>query len=87
MGIYELLDSNEDFDLVVSGRTVTVRRTSPEDWIVYLHPDLSYIGRFLVEYRDRATYYVAEVAGEPGTVNWVSDDITVLISRMLTLRD
>lgn len=87
MGIYELLDGNDDFHLTVGGVEVTVRRTAPREWMVYQHPDLKYIGRFTREDRDRATFYVSEIASEPGSVEWVSDDVTTLISRMLTLRE
>lgn len=87
MGIYELLDGNEDFTLNVSGRDVTIRSSSPEQWIVYANPELDYIGRFTVEQRDNAIYYASEVAGEPNVTEWVSDDPVTLISRMLTLRE
>jgi hypothetical protein len=87
MRIYELLDGNEDFTLNVNGRDVTVRRSSPEQWIVYVNPELDYVGRFTVEQRDNATYYASELAGEPNVTEWVSDDPVTLISRMLTLRE
>jgi hypothetical protein len=87
MGIYELLDGNDDFNLRMSGHDVTVRRASPEQWIVYINPGLDYIGRFTMEQRDNATYYASEVAGEPNVTEWVSDDPLTLISRMLTLRN
>ncbi|MFF2271597.1 hypothetical protein ACFVTX_04970 [Agromyces sp. NPDC058136] len=81
--IYELLGGVEDFELRVNNRTVVVRRVAPEQWLVYLDEDL--IGSFVQRNQDRATFFESEIASEPGTVNWVSDDVTGLISRMITL--
>jgi hypothetical protein len=83
--IFQLLAGIEDFELPVRGRTTLVRRDSPDSWIVYL--DEIFIGRFRQVEDGRATYFKSEIAGEPGTTNWVSDDVTTLISRMIDLRD
>lgn len=84
--ILQLLAGFDDFTLNVRGLTVVVRRDSLEpSWIVYL--DEAFIGRFIQEEDGRATYFKSEVAGEPGHTNWVSDDVTTLISRMIDLRD
>lgn len=83
--INQLLDGNDDFELPVRGLIVVVRRDAPESWLVYLNEKL--IGSFARYTRDRATYYESQIASEPGTVNWVSDDVTTLISRMIDLRD
>lgn len=81
--LLQLLAGNDDFELTVGGRTVVVRPDSLESWLVYLDEDL--IGSFVRREKDRATYYESSIASEPQTVNWVSDDIEVLISRMITL--
>ncbi|WP_426621974.1 hypothetical protein [Microbacterium sp. As-52] len=83
--IDENLDGVTDFELPVRGVTTVVRRNSPESWLVYLDEKL--IGSFSRQVKGRATYYESEVASEPNHTNWVSDDVTVLVSRMIDLRD
>ena len=84
--ILQLLAGSDDFTLDVRDHEVIVRRDSLEpSWIVYM--DEAFIGRFRQEEDGRATYFKSELAGEPGHTNWVSDDITTLISRMIDLRD
>lgn len=82
-----MLDQHDPFELTVNGAQVSVRKNSPGQWTVYVHPDLDLIGSFTQEERDRATYFASEIPGEPGITEWVSDDPTTLISRMLTLQE
>jgi hypothetical protein len=81
--INQLLEGVLDFEVCVDDRSVVVRRSSSDGWLVYLDEKL--IGLFIRRRQDRATYFESEVASEPGTTDWVSDDVTVLISRMITL--
>ncbi|GAA4762761.1 hypothetical protein [Microbacterium gilvum] len=82
---FELLRTLEVFEYQTSGASVTIRRTSPYSWNVYHRDDL--IGSFALETRDHASYFVSEVASEPGIANWVSDDIRTPIEQMLLLAD
>jgi hypothetical protein len=83
MDIYQLLDGLETFEVEVGGQRTVVRRTMPDGWNVYVDENL--IGSFVRKREDRATYFESEVASEPGVTDWVSDDITTLISRMITV--
>jgi hypothetical protein len=85
MDIYALLAGNEDFELPIDHRTVVVRRIALGAWNVY--HDTNLIGSFTERQEGRATFFQSEIASEPGTTNWVSDDPTVLASRMLTLAE
>ncbi|MFF7293239.1 hypothetical protein ACFY9N_11980 [Microbacterium sp. NPDC008134] len=81
--IQQHLDGLEEFDLSLGNVTVQVRRDSPESWLVAR--DGRTIGSFVRHQQGRATYYESQIASEPGETNWVSDDVTTLASRMVTL--
>ncbi|MEV5042688.1 hypothetical protein [Microbacterium sp. LMI1x-1-1.1] len=82
--IHDRLESGEAFQFR-SGEVVTaIDPLGDGEWSVRLGGER--IGRITRERRDRATYYVGWVEEEPETVNWVSDEIDVLVSRMITLR-
>ena len=69
------------FLLPIRGTTVAVRRVEPDRWNVHFEGDL--IGSFRRLRRDRATWYEGEVASEPCVLDWVSDEVPMLVARML----
>jgi len=85
LDIYQRLGGVDTFEVTVGGSIAVLRATAPDEWNVYVSEDL--VGSFVRKMRGRATYFESEIASEPGTINWVSDDIGVLISRMITLRE
>lgn len=82
--IVELLATSDTFTLTVAGKEITVRKSDEDSWGVFFEGER--IGSFQQRTKNRATFYESEIASEPGVTNWVSDDVDVLISRMLTLR-
>lgn len=82
--VHDLLESGAAFDYVAHDLTTRVEPVGNDEWSVRESGER--IGLLARKRVDRATYYIGYIEDEPGVVNWVSDDIGVLISRMLTLR-
>lgn len=82
--IHDLMEAREPFDFTSGQAVLSLEPTATDEWVVKDRGER--IGRIRREVRDRATYYVGYIEDEPDTVNWLSDEIDVLVSRMITLR-
>jgi len=82
--VHELLESGVAFDFRTHDLMTRLTPTEDGQWSVTEGGER--IGRIERKKVDRATYYVGYVEDEPDRVNWVSDEIEVLVGRMLTLR-
>lgn len=76
-----LLDGTAEFQLPVRGTAAVVRQNGADTWVVLFEGEV--IGSFRRLRRDRATWYEGEIASEPGVLDWVSDEVPTLVSRML----
>lgn len=76
-----LLDGASEFQLPVRGTTAVVRQNGTDAWVVLFEGEI--IGSFRRLRHDRATWYEGEVASELGVLDWASDELPTLVSRML----
>lgn len=82
--VHDRLESGQAFDFNMGDGVARIDPDGEGEWTVRFEGQR--IGRIQRERRDRAIFYLGYIEDEPGTVNWVSDEIDVLVSRMITLR-
>lgn len=83
--IQRLLAESPEFAIPMRGLEALVTKVGDDRWHVSID-DVS-IGSFAVRSEGRALFFASEIPSEPRVTNWVSDDVTSLISRMIDLRE
>lgn len=83
--IQHFLAESQEFVIPMRGMEALVRKVRDDRWDVSI--DTEMIGSFSVRFEGRALYFASEIPSEPEVTNWVSDDVTSLINRMIDLRE
>lgn len=83
--IQRLLAESPEFAIPMRGLEALITKVRDDRWHVSI--DDVRIGSFGARSEGRAFFFASEIPSEPEVTNWVSDDITTLIGRMLDLRE
>ncbi|WP_144873871.1 hypothetical protein [Microbacterium sp. 1.5R] len=83
--IQRLLAESPEFAIPMRGLEALVTKVEDDRWHVSIE-DVG-VGSFTARSEGRAVFYASEITSEPTITNWVSDDVTTLIDRMIDLRE